>query len=280
MLALLEILTRTADYFAEKKVPQPRAQAEWILAEALGCRRLDLFLRFDQPMEEPVLAKLRPLVRRRAAREPLQYVLGSAPFLDLKLKCDRRALVPRPETEELVAGVVERARPAPAKALDLGTGTGAIALSLANAWPEAAVEGLDASAEALALAGENAAANKLEGRVSFAPSDWFAAAGESYGVIVSNPPYLTRAEWESAEPEVRDWEPYGALVADDGGFADLEKIVRGAFDRLLSGGLLALETGIAHHDRLASLAGDLGYTGIECVKDLSKRPRFFYARRP
>ena len=280
MLSLLDILTRTADYFAEKGVPQPRAQAEWILAEVLHCRRLDLFLRFDRPMEESVLAKVRPLVRRRAAREPLQYVLGSADFLDVHLKCDRRALIPRPETEELVAKTLERLGPGPGRALDLGTGTGAIALSLAKARADWEVAALDASEEALSLARENAAANALESRVSFVLSNWFSAAGEGYSLVISNPPYLTREEWEDAEPEVRDWEPYGALVAENAGLADLEAIVRGAYSRLCPGGLLALETGIAQHGRLAELAASLGYTGIECLPDLAKRPRFVFARRP
>jgi release factor glutamine methyltransferase len=280
MLSLLEVLNKTADYFAQKGVPQPRLQAEWILAEALGCRRLDLFLRFDRPMEEGTLAKIRPLVRRRAAREPLQYVLGSWQFMDLKLKCDSRALIPRPETEELVAGVLERMKEPPAKALDLGTGTGAIALSLAKAWPGCAVEGFDVSEEALALARENAAINGLAEKVKFVPSDWFSAAGEGYGAIVSNPPYLTRQEWEEAQPEVRDWEPCNALVAEDGGLADLAKIVEAAFDRLAPGGLLALETGIAQHAALKALAEKAGYARIECRSDLSGRPRHFYARKP
>lgn len=280
MLSLLEILNKTAEYFAQKGVPQPRLQAEWILAEALGCRRLDLFLSFDKPMEEGILAKIRPLVRRRAAREPLQYVLGSWQFMDLKLKCDARALIPRPETEELVAGVLERMKEPPAKALDLGTGTGAIALSLAKAWPGCAVEAFDVSEEALALGKENAAINGLAERVRFTPSNWFDAAGAGYDAIVSNPPYLTRQEWEDAEPEVRDWEPYNALVAEDGGLADLAKIVEGAFERLAPGGLLALETGIAQHTALKGLAEKAGYTQIECHSDLSGRPRHFYARRP
>ncbi len=280
MLSLLEILNKTADYFAQKGVPQPRLQAEWILAEALGCRRLDLFLRFDKPMEEGILAKIRPLVRRRAAREPLQYVLGNWQFMDLKLRCDPRALIPRPETEELVAGVLERMKEPPAKALDLGTGTGAIALSLAKAWPGCALEAFDVSEEALALARENAASNALAERVKFIVSDWFAAAGEGYGAIVSNPPYLTREEWAQAEPEVRDWEPQGALVAEDGGLADLAKIVAGAFARLAHDGLLALETGIAQHAALRALAEKIGYRDIECRSDLSGRPRHFYARKP
>jgi release factor glutamine methyltransferase len=278
MLTLLEVLDRTANYFTTKGVPGARHQAEWILANAMGCKRLDLFVRFDTPMPDAMLEKLRPMVKRRAQREPLQYVIGSAPFHNLTLRCDARALIPRPETEELVEALINRFKETPpARVLDLGTGTGAIALALAKAWSAAQVTAVDASDEAIALARENAAANGLEGRVQFAKSDWFADVTGAFDLIASNPPYLTRAEWEGAEPEVRDHEPYGALVAGNDGLADLERILRAAPEHLSAGGTVALETGIAHHAALKRLAQELGYARQECAKDLSARPRFFFA---
>ena len=277
MLTLLEVLDRTTNYFAAKGVPNARPQAEWILAHALDCKRLDLFLRFDMPLQEPVLEKLRPLVKRRALREPLQYILGTAPFHNLTLRCDARALIPRPETEELVEQIISRHKEAPARVLDLGTGTGAIALALAKAWPGVDVTAVDASADALALAAENATANGLEGRVKFVLSDWFNNVEGRFDLIASNPPYLTRGEWESAEPEVRACEPYAALVADNEGLADLERILRAAPQRLNAGGCVALETGIAHHASLAKIAAELGYASHEGLPDMSGRPRFFFA---
>lgn len=279
MLSLLQVLDRTTDYFGQRGVPSPRLQAELLIAHALGCRRLDLFLRFDQPMTEDLLERLRPFVRRRAAREPLQFILGTTPFHELKLKTDRRALIPRPETEELVEHVLKRA-PAATRVLDLGTGTGALALALAKALPGAAVTAVDQSPEALALARENAVANALAERVRFVQSDWFSHVEGLFDLIVSNPPYLTREEWESAEPEVREHEPYAALVADNGGLADLEHIVRAARAHLSPGGMLALETGIAHRATLAQLADTCGYARSEGLPDLSGRDRFFMAWQP
>jgi release factor glutamine methyltransferase len=279
MLSLLEVIERTTTYFAKNGVTNPRLQAEWLMANVLGCKRLDLYLRFDEPMKDDVLDRLRPMVKRRAAREPLQYIIGSAPFHNVSLKCDARALIPRPETEQLVEEVLKRRSEKPERVLDLGTGTGAIAIALASAWPEAAVTAVDASAEALTLARENAAANNLNGRVSFVASDWFTSVTGEFDVIVSNPPYLTEAEWESAEPEVRSCEPRSALVAANEGLADLDGILRGSLAHLSAGGLLALETGIAHHGALAKLAKELGYAKFEGVADFSKRPRFFFAWR-
>jgi len=277
MLTLLEVLERTADYFAQRSVPQPRLQAELLMAHALGCKRLGLFLQFDRPLPEELLAALRPLVRRRAAREPLQYILGPTPFHELTLRTDRRALIPRPETEELVEHVIARRPPNCTRILDLGTGTGAIALSLARALPEARVVAVDASPDALSLARENATACGLDGRVEFVQGDWFAGIDGSFDIIVSNPPYLTEEEWATAEPEVREHEPRGALVAADAGLADLARIVHDAHPRLNPAGLLALETGIAHHAPLARLAASRGYAGSQGLRALSGRDRFFLA---
>ena len=277
MLSLLEVLERSTTFFTQKGVGNPRLQAEWLIANALGCKRLDLYLRFDLPMQEPVLEKLRTMVKRRSQREPLQYILGTTPFHDITLSCDARALIPRPETEQLVEEIQTRRATPPSRILDLGTGTGAIALSLAKIWPEAEVVAVDASDDALALAAENAATNGLGERVKFVKSNWFENVGGVFDIIVSNPPYLTTAEWESAEPEVKDHEPYAALVADNEGLADLESIMRNAQKHMNAGGFLALETGIAHHAELKRIATELGYAKHEGVADLSKRPRFFFA---
>ncbi|MDP1580541.1 MAG: peptide chain release factor N(5)-glutamine methyltransferase, partial [Candidatus Didemnitutus sp.] len=136
MLTVLEILKRTADFLAKHHVEQPRLQAELLVGHSLGLGRMQLYLQFERPLTEPELAQLRPLVKRRSEREPLQYILGTTDFADIKLKVDRRALIPRPETELLVEFAKERGGAAgPAQLLDLGTGSGALALALAHAWP-------------------------------------------------------------------------------------------------------------------------------------------------
>jgi release factor glutamine methyltransferase len=283
MLSVLEILRRTTEFFAGKGVESPRLNAELLVGHALGLPRMRLYLEFERLLTEAELERLRPLVRRRGAREPLQYIRGETEFHGLRLKVDRRALIPRPETERLVELIIERAQPPPSSALDLGAGTGAIALALAAAWPQALVTAVDASAEALGLAAENAAALKLDSKVTWLRSDWFAALppGARFGWIVSNPPYLPESEVAAAEPEVREHEPRAALVADDRGLAAASAIIAQASVYLEPGGVLALETGPEQHEELGRRAAAAGWGGVDSVKDLAGRPRYlFLSRRP
>jgi len=240
-----------------------------------------LYLEFERPVGDVELAAIRELVRRRGRREPLQYVLGFTEFSGLRLKTDARALIPRPETELLVEAVVERCAPPPDRILDLGTGGGAIALALAKAFPLALVTASDANAGALSLAGENAEATGLSGRVEFVESDWFEGlpAGRAYGLIVSNPPYLSAAETAGASPEVRDHEPAQALTSGSGGFADIERIIAGSSANMAPGGLLALETGTGHHALAAQAARGAGFARTESLPDLTGRDRIFLAWR-
>jgi len=282
MHSVLEIIKKTTDFFTAKGVENPRHDAEVIIGHALGLKRMALYVQFERFLTEPELERIRPLVKRRAQREPLSYVVGGTEFVSVKLKTDRRALIPRPETEELVEHVLAECRleADDLRVLDLGTGTGCIALALAEALPGAAVTAVDASEEALALATENAALNKLETRIRLLRSDWYAALGaeEPFDVIVSNPPYLTEQETAEAQPEVREHEPFRALTATDSGLADLRRIIAGAPRFLKPGGLLALETGIAQHATLLALLQQSGFPEPRSLRDLSGRDRFLLAR--
>lgn len=281
MLALLEVIKRTADFFRKAGIETPRLDAELILADVLGLTRMELYQHFERPLTEAELDRVRPLVKRRSKREPLQHILGWVDFYDLRIKVDRRALIPRPETEELVDLLARRPGPAPGSILDLGAGSGALTLALARAFPEAKVVGVERSAAALELARENARTNGMEGRVLFLAGDWFGPLEEEarFDLIVSNPPYLTEEEWETAQPEVRDFEPREALVASDGGCADLERILAEAPRWLTAGGWLALETGVDQHVRLGRAALAAGLVDIESKRDLSGRDRYVWARR-
>ena len=304
---VLEIVKKTTDFLQGKGVESPRLNAELLIGHALGLKRMQLYLQFERPLAEAELERIRPLVRRRGQREPGQYIMGETEFCGLRLKVDRRALIPRPETELLVETVVGRMAAPPGRVLDLGTGTGAIALVLARAWPAAEITAIDASAEALTLARENAAAldlarenaealdptrqnataanlaeraaTRLVERVSFVQSDWFAQlpAGTRFDVIVANPPYLSAQETAEALPEVRDFEPALALTAADGGMAALRAILRDSARFLAPGGLLALETGLAHHAELLALATAAGFEKVESLQDLTGRDRFVLA---
>ncbi|MBI2813346.1 MAG: peptide chain release factor N(5)-glutamine methyltransferase [Opitutae bacterium] len=279
MLSVLEIIKRTTGFFEQRGVESPRLNAELLIGHALGLKRMQLYLQFERPLTGPELEKIRPLVKRRGNREPLQYITGETEFCGLRLRADRRALIPRPETERLVELVTQQLAAPPATILDLGTGAGAIALALAKIYPEAAVTALDKSEEALSLARENAESCGLAGRVKFAHSDWLSVlpAGDKYQLIVANPPYLSDAETEATQPEVKGFEPHSALSAGSNGAAALEHIIAAARPYLAPAGLLACETGIAQHQQLRALAATQGYARTESQRDLTGRERYLLA---
>lgn len=280
MLTVLEIIKKTTDFFAAKGIESPRLNAELLIGHALGLKRMQLYLQFERPLSEPELDKIRPYVRRRGQHEPLQYIVGETEFSGLRLKVDRRALIPRPETELLVENVVTAcADKPPARILDLGTGSGAIALALARAFAAAEVTAVDLSEEALALAAENATAVGLADRIRFVRSRWFdaLAADARFEAIVANPPYLTEDETRQTRPEVRDFEPALALTSADDGLADLRTIIAGAPRFLAPDGLLAVETGIAQHARLLEMVAQAGFARSESRQDLTGRDRYVFA---
>ncbi|MBI5691188.1 MAG: peptide chain release factor N(5)-glutamine methyltransferase [Verrucomicrobia bacterium] len=280
MLTVLEIIKRTTDFLAGKGVANARLNAELLVGHALGRKRMQLYLEFERPLVESELERIRPLVRRRAQHEPVQYITGATEFAGVKLKVDRRALIPRPETELLVETVAEwcAGHPPVQRVLDLGTGSGAIAVALGRSLPDAEVTATDRSPSALDLARENVVASGLASRVSVLEADWFAGVpGGVFDVIVSNPPYLSEAEAAQTAPEVREFEPWTALAAPKEGLAELERIIAGAPAHLRKGGLLALETGIDQHAQLAGWLRTGGFASVESRKDLTGRDRFILA---
>ncbi len=282
-LTVLDVVLKSADFLERKQVESPRLNAEWLIAHALGLDRMQIYLQFDRPLVEDELARMREFVARRGKREPLQYITGQTQFHDLTVKCDARALIPRPETEQLVELVKDLGPEIDEsiRILDLGTGTGVIALALAMHYPRAELVAVDRSPDALELARENALHCGFQSRVAFVESDWFEGLGGEtpFDLIVSNPPYLTESEVAEAESEVKDFEPRIALVAENDGLADLLRIVEGAFTRLSDGGSLWLETGIEHHRALLDACSRLGYSESEGIADWSGRARFIRARK-
>lgn len=289
-------LTRwSGAYLREKGVEGGRLDAEYILAHVLGLRRLDLYLQHDRPLLPGELDAFKGLLRRRAAREPLQHVLGSASFRGLDLLSDSRALIPRPETEVLVEEVLAWSREArpdllpPAEegenvmgrtklllALDIGTGTGAISLSLLKEGPFGRVVATDASPQALALARANAERNGLSGALELRAGSLFGPVqeGERFHVVVSNPPYVPEGDKPGLAPEVRDWEPAMALFAGPEGLDVLLPLVDGVLDHLLPGGLLALEVGLGQAGRVARAVEETGgFREIRIRPDLAGRER-------
>ena len=270
-----EVLRLSTEHLAAKGSDTPRLDAERLLAKAIGLERIELYTAFDRPLTQPELAAARELVARRARREPLQYVLGEWGFRHLTLTVDRRALIPRPETEILVeralALVAGLERP---RVLDVGTGSGAIALAIADEHPGAVVTGLDSSEDALGLAAENVARTGLA--VELAVHDLFEGLPDGpWDLVVSNPPYVDAADLAGLQPEVREWEPHGALSAEGA----VEAVARGAVAVLAPGGALVVEVGAGQTDATAALFHELGFAGVRMTRDLAGHDRVVEGRR-
>ncbi len=281
MKTLLETLRGGADYLGAKGVEDARLNMEHLLAKVLGCRRLDLYMEFERPMAEGELGPLRELLRRRAAREPLQHLLGEVEFLGRRFASDSRALIPRPETEELVGLLLGRYRGsgAPAKVADVGCGSGVIGLSLAAEWEGAQVSLVDLSAEALALAGENAARLGLEApRVLLVEGDLMAPLAGEFDLVVANLPYVATGEIPELQPEL-SFDPVLALDGGEVGTALIRRLIADLPGRLAPGGLFALEVGEGQSDGLLGELAEAGLCEPVGVKDLAGVERFLLARR-
>ena len=276
---VLEMIRWTTDYLAGKEIREPRLNAELLLAGVLGLKRLDLYLQFDRPLQPAELDEYRARLKRRARHEPLQYIAGHADFRELRLKVDRRVLIPRPETEVLVGEVLVWAHGRTGlSVLDIGTGSGAIALSLATEGDFERVVAVDVSEEALEVARENLAALgalPVELRLG---SLFEAVGGERFDVVVSNPPYVGERERETLDREVRDWEPAAALFSGDDGLDLIGMLVSRAPDYLEPGGLLAMEIGAEQAARVAAIVRSTGRFAEPRVRaDLAGRDRIILA---
>jgi release factor glutamine methyltransferase len=260
----------------EAGVPSPRVDSEHLVAHVLGLTRSGLYSS-DRRMSVDELSRLRELVARRRAREPLAYVLGEWGFRRLVLNVDRRALVPRPETEVVVERcLVHLQGVAEPRILDVGTGSGAIALALADEVSEARIVAVDVSEDALTLARENVGRTAADGRVELRRGDLLAGLVGPFDLVVSNPPYVPAEEYDSLQPEIRLYEPYGALVGD----GVWEQIAREARRVLVPGGRLVLECGDSQAAEVSAGLTTLGYEDVLSTQDLAARDRVVEGRRP
>jgi release factor glutamine methyltransferase len=271
-LTVREALAEARASLEQAGVPSPEVDAEWLLAHALGIRRSELYgADLDGRLDE-----YRELVRRRAAREPLAYILGEWGFRGLTLTVDPRVLVPRPETEvvverclTLLEGVAEP------RVLDVGVGSGAIALSIAAERPDARVVGTDTSTAALEVAVENRRRAGLEERVRFVEGEILAGEAGPFDLVASNPPYVAPEELPSLEPELRR-EPAEALV----GVGRHRPVARAAFGVLRPDGAVVLEVGDGQACDIATMIVALGYRDVRTSKDLAGRQRIVDGKRP
>ncbi|HKR54142.1 MAG TPA: peptide chain release factor N(5)-glutamine methyltransferase [Chthoniobacterales bacterium] len=275
-MTVLEVLQSTTEYFQKRGIENPRLNAEHLLAHSLGRKRLDVYLEFERDLAEPELAPIRELVRRRGQNEPLQHLLGTVEFCGNVFLCDKRALVPRPETEELVELLQLAIRNPQSAMVDVGTGSGVIALSLARKFPEAKIIATDISEEALLLARENAARLQID-QVEFRKCNLLENVDGKFDLIVANLPYISRHDRQQLAAEVlRD--PEVAVFAGEKGDEMIRQLIETAPAHLNAGSLLALEIGLGQEPALIEFLRQKNYGDIEAKNDYSGRTRFLFAR--
>ena len=276
-MTVLEALQEGGRTLADAGCETPRLDAELLLAHALGASRTGLFADADRSLSDEEQRRYQELVGRRAAREPVAYVLGEWGFRGLTLRVDPRVLVPRPETEVVVERALERLREHPEPiVLDVGTGSGAIALAVAAEHPGARVVATDISADALAVAADNRAALGLGDRVELVLGHVVAGLRGPFDLVVSNPPYVTAEEFEMLQPEIRLHEPREALV----GRGQTASVARRGFDVLRDGGWLVLESSDTRAEEAAAELRAIGYEDVAVFRDLTGRDRGLEGRRP
>ena len=278
-----ETIAKTAAHLDAKGVPDARVAAELLASRLLATGRGFLHSHLSEQVSEPRLEAIRRAIRRLVAGEPVQYVLGEWDFRSLKLKCDRRALVPRPETEELVTRALawlKEARLERPGVVGVGTGTGAIILSIASEYAgDGVFIGTDVSEEALSLARENADSLSLSGRVRLLAMDGLDEFDEPemFDMIVSNPPYVESAVCETLDPRVRDWEPRLALDGGADGLDFYRRYLADALNLLKTGGAAFFEIGDNQGEAVLSLMRDFGFSGAKVEKDFSGKDSYAIA---
>ncbi len=278
---VLKVLKWTTEYFSGKGFEQPRSDAEVLLAHALGMERIQLYINYDKPLSPEELARFRGFVRRRAAYEPTQYIIGKQEFWSMDFEVTPAVLIPRPETEIIVEKALELTGEKSSLILDLGTGSGAIAIALAHERIGINVIAVDKSWSAIEVARRNAIRNDVSDRVFFFVMDLFGAiaARPTFDLIISNPPYVSDAEFLDLAPEIANYEPHSALVGGgERGLALIRKILEQFPACLKPGGSLLMEIGAGQAEILeASLSADFAGR-FEFIEDYSGIKRVLLVR--
>ncbi|HAO94336.1 MAG: protein-(glutamine-N5) methyltransferase, release factor-specific [Deltaproteobacteria bacterium GWB2_55_19] len=286
-MTINEALTWAVKKLEEFKIPDAKAEAEFLLTHLLKRKRHELYLNSSLPLTEAEEEAFLSFIERRSNREPAQYITGETEFRGHAFKVTRDTLIPRPETELLIDEAIEAAGSFKSKALtiiDLCTGSGCIAVSTAVELPDSIVYATDISKAALVIAEENAKRNGVEGRIMFIEGDLFWPLRDTdfkgAHIIVTNPPYVSEAEKESLAPEVKDFEPHAALFGGADGLAVIKRIITEAPDFLLPGGFLIMEIGWDQAEKVKGLLeADERYEGIKIRKDYGGVERIVVGRR-
>jgi release factor glutamine methyltransferase len=283
-MTVLEAIQKSTEFLAKKGVESPRLQTELLLAHLLKMPRMKLYLNFERALSPSEIDSLRELIKRRSQREPLQHIVGSTSFCGYEIAVSRHALIPRPETEllaELGWKFLSTINHQPSTALDFGTGSGCIAIALVAKCPNAKITALDVSTDALALAKQNALQNQVAERIEFLLGDGFAAlkGKPQFDLLISNPPYIPSAEIETLDPEVKDFDPRGALDGGADGLDFYRRFATEAKPFLKSDGKIMLEFGDGQADEIKKVFENEKWIVEAVQEDYSQRARILIAHK-
>ncbi|WP_290664597.1 peptide chain release factor N(5)-glutamine methyltransferase [Ignavibacterium sp.] len=280
MITVLEALNLSTDYLSKKNIESARLNAELMLAHILKCKRLELYLMFDRPLDDDELQQYRTFLARRAQREPLQYILGEVEFFNVKLKVNRNVLIPRPETELLVEKIIDDFKNKQSfRFLDIGVGSGNISIALLKNINQAEAFALDISEEALSLAKENSELNEVQERINLIKFDILKDNIETLGkfdLIISNPPYVSAKDYETLEPELKVYEPKIALTDLYNGFTFYKKIIELSLFLLNDNGKIYFEAGKDQSEEIKNMMAEKGFVNIGSIKDYQGIERIIY----
>lgn len=281
---VLAMIQWATTYLVERGFDEARLHVEYLLAHVLRSKRLDLYLQFDRPLTSGELLAFKALFKRRLAHEPLQYIIGEADFMGLSISVDQRVLIPRPETELLVEAAVDFLQgreQGTFEVLDIGTGSGNLSLAIGRRFPTATITSLDVSDAALAVAAANLRRHGVT-NVQLRQADIFAdtAIPGVYDLVVSNPPYVSRIEFDSLQQEVRDFEPRNAVTDNADGLSFARRIASLCREHLKSGGCLLLEIGHGQEEGARGILEGAGLVSCSVTKDYAGIPRCMRAFHP
>ncbi|HHS12412.1 MAG TPA: peptide chain release factor N(5)-glutamine methyltransferase [bacterium] len=281
---LLDVLREASEYLERQSVEQPRLNAERLLAHVLGHSRVDLYLRFEQPIQADKLLAYKELLHRRAGREPLQYIIGETEFMSLPLNVDSRVLIPRPETEILTESVITDWKGRSPCILDIGTGSGCIAVSLAHYLPGSRALAIDADEDALSVARLNVDRHGLSERVILKRADgtediFLRSVRPPLDVVVCNPPYVSSESWEDLAPEIREFEPRKALCDEGDGLTFYRMLARGLSLIPVPEFMFYLEMGDGQADAVRTLFGTECVADLQVIEDLNRIPRVLKGKK-
>lgn len=281
MITVLEAIKLSTEYLEKKQVESPRTNAEILLADILHCKRLDLYLSFDKPLSENELNLYRESIKQRAMRIPLQYIVGYVEFFGLKINVNQNVLIPRPETELLVEKIINDFKSIKnLRILDIGSGSGNISLSLAKNLENSFVTGIDISDKAIEVAIDNAIKNSVA-NVEFKLLDIMTEEIFNQGkfdLIVSNPPYVSKNDYQTLEPELKVHEPRVALTDNADGLTFYNRIITIAKNILKQQGYLYFEIGKDQHEIIYGLMNQQNFNNIKIQKDYSGIERMIYGQ--